>query len=165
MYFSDCLVSECLRSRSFCLAVFCGFLLAVVLFSRRYCWRNTSSQRFITSEKHFSILNSLFFSFSFFFSAGTFPAARKTSPSDVNSFVFFLFSPSLRKHPLSHLYVFIAYQIHLFHLKNMILDQNLQWKVCKYRGRKPTLSKKKKPVHPANCLQPSSFKKRQNKQQ
>lgn len=66
MYFSNCLALECLCSRSFCLAVFCGFLLAVVLFSPRYCCRNSSSQRFVTSERHFSILNSLFF-FLFFF--------------------------------------------------------------------------------------------------
>lgn len=92
MYFSNCLVLECLCSRSFCLAVFCGFLLAVVLFSRRYCCRNSSLQRFITSEGHFSILNSLFFFLFFFFRcAGTFPAARKTSLSDANSFFFPLF--------------------------------------------------------------------------
>lgn len=164
MYFSDCLASECLRSRSFCLAVFCGFLLAVVLFSRRYCWRNTSSQRFITSEKHFSILNSLFFSFSFFFSAGTFPAARKTSPSDANSFFFFVF-PLFKKTSFITFVRFYSVSNSSVPFKKYDLGPEPTMKSLQIQGEEANTLEEKKTVHPANCLQPSSFKKRQNKQQ
>lgn len=107
MYFSNCLALEYHLSRSFCLAVFCGFLFVVLLFSQRYCCRNTSLQWFITSKKHFSILNSLFV---FFLEL----SLQQEKQSVWRKLCFF---PSLRKHPLSHLYIFIAYRIHLFHLK------------------------------------------------
>lgn len=144
MYFSNCLALECHLSRSFCLAVFCGFLFVVLLFSQWYCCRNTSLQWFITSKKHFSILNSLFVFFR------TFPAARKTVC--LTQIVFF---SSLRKHPLSHLYIFIAYRIHLFRLKYSlepdITMKSLQIQQIVREWAKTGYKKKKKCIQPIVC--------------